>query len=177
MLNNFLKKDVQFSYPLNTSDAATGEILKEVVPEERLYRLGPFYCDTSPDTHHGRFLNAIDFIVRDGSYVHAARGGILIDVVEEHDVYGDDPSYADSLNYVTIDHEDGLFSQYAHLEKGSVQRQGVYVGKRVVRGQVIGVVGKTGWVNFEDMGDHLHFMVFRELRNSFESVPVTFYDD
>ncbi len=168
----FSRKDL-FSYPLSIADAASGELLKKYIPEERQYMTGPFYCDRSPDSHYGQFQHAIDFIVKDGSLVYAGKSGTVVDVVEHNTVYGETPEFADTLNYVTIQHDDCL-SQYAHLEKNSPSAYGIYKGKHVMRGQVIGVVGKTGWVDAGTNGDHLHFMVFLETKDGFESIPAQF---
>ncbi len=162
-----------FSYPLNVHDARSGEQLKRYIPEERLYMIGPFHCDRSPNSHAGPFAHAIDFIVKDGSLVYAAKSGTVVDVVEHNTVYGEGPEFADTLNYVTIQHDDCL-SQYAHLKKNSPSDYGIYKGKRVMRGQVIGVVGKTGWVDAGANGDHLHFMAFREHAEGFDSIPAQF---
>ncbi len=50
------------------------------------------------------------------------------------------------------------FSQYAHLETGSVSACGLKVGDAVKTGQLIGKVGKSGWTD----RDHLHFIVFSD---------------
>jgi murein DD-endopeptidase MepM/ murein hydrolase activator NlpD len=51
---------------------------------------------------------------------------------------------------VIIDHQNGYYTMYAHMVKGS---QRVKTGDRVTRGQVIGGMGATGQVT----GVHLHF--------------------
>lgn len=167
------RNDNYFTYPLDTRDAVTGQPLKTQVPSDRLYKIGPFFCDTSPDSHKGQFANAIDFIVADGVNVYSARSGVVVDIVEHNDKYGPGSEFAGYLNYVTLDHGD-CYSQYAHLRKNSVSQFGLRVGKEVMRGQIIGIVGKTGWVDFGDSGDHLHFMVFTGSNNSVVSQPVTF---
>src|SRR3989338_1959024 len=159
MFSKLFQRHKKFSYPLDISDAQTGELLKECVPKNRRYGVGPFYCDISPDSHNGPSQHAIDFIVKDGSIVYASRSGRVVDVVETHSTYGRGPTFADKLNYVTIDHGDCL-SQYGHLQKGSPSMYGIHTGKQVMRGQVIGIVGKTGWVDYGEQGDHLLFMVF-----------------
>jgi murein DD-endopeptidase MepM/ murein hydrolase activator NlpD len=170
---HFFKKAATFPYPLAVEDAPSGENLKKWVPEGRLYKLGPFYCDKSPHSHKGNFEHAIDFLVMDGSLVYASRSGTVVDVVEDNALYGEGPEYSSHLNYVTIRHDDCL-TQYAHLQKKSPSSYGIYPGKQVVRGQTIGIVGKTGWVDFGEYGDHLHFMAFKETSGGFESMPVTF---
>lgn len=51
-------------------------------------------------------------------------------------------------NYVLINHGNRLLTQYGHLEKF-----GVKTGQKVEKGQVIGLMGSTGW----STGPHLHF--------------------
>jgi murein DD-endopeptidase MepM/ murein hydrolase activator NlpD len=53
-------------------------------------------------------------------------------------------------NCVVIDHGDGLFTVYMHLEKMLVHR-----GERVRKHAQIGISGRTGRVT----GPHLHFEV------------------
>ncbi|MDD3774177.1 MAG: M23 family metallopeptidase [Patescibacteria group bacterium] len=43
------------------------------------------------------------------------------------------------------------------LAKNSVSRNGLKIGDKVKKGQVIARTGKTGWTD----RDHLHFIVFR----------------
>jgi murein DD-endopeptidase MepM/ murein hydrolase activator NlpD len=51
-------------------------------------------------------------------------------------------------NSIVIDHGEGLFSVYFHLDKLFVKE-----GEMVTRGQLIGAVGSTGF----STGPHLHF--------------------
>lgn len=55
-------------------------------------------------------------------------------------------------NYVVIDHGDGEYSIYAHLQPGSVA---VTVGQKVTAGQPIGKIGSSG----NSTEPHLHFQV------------------
>ena len=54
---------------------------------------------------------------------------------------------------VIIDHENGYYTMYAHMVKGS---QRVKTGDKVSRGQVIGGMGQTGFAT----GVHLHFAIW-----------------
>lgn len=56
-------------------------------------------------------------------------------------------------NYIRVDHGDGVWTAYAHMEPGGIY---VSVGQSVTRGQIIGGVGTTG----PSTGNHLHFEVW-----------------
>ena len=58
--------------------------------------------------------------------------------------------YSTAGNYVMIYHGNGLFTRYLHLDSLNVS-----VGKKVSKGQKIGVMGNTG----NSFGAHLHFDV------------------
>ena len=60
---------------------------------------------------------------------------------------------SDTGYWVVIDHENGVFSRYMHLKKGSIK---VKVGTKVKRGQVIGYMGSTG----NSTARHLHFDLY-----------------
>ncbi len=141
------------------SEHATKEGLRLSVgnPPDETYRRGPYVCASSPQSHIGPFKNAIDFLVPDGTPVIASYSGIVVEVQEHSDTWGTTAEFRDHLNYITIQHENGEFSQYCHLAQNSVGKCKVKVGSRVEQGQQIGTVGKTGWTD----RDHLHFIVFQ----------------
>ena len=58
-------------------------------------------------------------------------------------------------NFVTLTHGNGEETRYYHLKEGSVV---VNVGDVVEKGQVIGFMGKTGYVT----GTHLHFEIRKD---------------
>lgn len=135
--------------------------LVDGIPANELYKVRHYTCAMSPQTHRAAFKHAIDFLVLDGTPVLAAASGMVVEVQEHSDEWGDDVVYRDKLNYVTIQTSLREFTQYCHLEKNSVSGAGLYVGSAVREGQVIGTVGKTGLTD----RDHLHFIVFRLDRN------------
>ncbi len=119
-------------------------------------------------SHTGLEAFAVDFDMREGTPVHAARAGVVAHV-EESNNHG---CWADGCgryaNFIVILHSDGTTGEYYHLEKnGSV----VTVGETVKRGQKIGYSGNTGHSTMP----HLHFAVYRasELGAS-QSIPVRF---
>ncbi|MFC0212404.1 M23 family metallopeptidase [Paenibacillus chartarius] len=92
------------------------------------------YVNGKYDSSH----TAIDLAAKEGTPIKAANDGVV--------------ALADSLyltgNSIYIDHGMGLFSQYAHLSELRVK-----AGDRVKQGDIIGLVGTTGF----STGPHLHF--------------------
>lgn len=104
-------------------------------------------------TNHG----GIDIPGPRNTNIIAARAGKVIKVV---DGYGDGylgcrPNGSGYANMIKIQHDDGTYSLYAHLEKGTIK---VKQGDRVEQGQVIAGMGTSG----NSTGVHLHF----EIRNA-----------
>lgn len=81
------------------------------------------------------------------SNIYAANNGTVMKVVPENQGGG----YG---NYVVINHNNGYYTLYAHMNKFA---EGLAVGNTVARGQVIGYVGSTG----NSTGPHLHFEVWK----------------
>jgi len=131
--------------------------LKAGISEDELYQISHYWCAKSPLTHRAAFKHAIDFLVLDGTPILAAGGGLVIEVQQHSNEWGDDLTFRDKLNYMTVQHSATEFSQYCHLAQNSVRDAQVYVGSIVKVGQIIGTVGKTGLTD----RDHLHFIVFR----------------
>ena len=145
-----------YSYPLH-DNALTSSKLWTDIDDKEVYHIGKFTCAKSPQSHIGPFRWAIDFLVLDGASVLVMEEGTVVEVVEDSDSWGDGPEFRDKLNYVTVQHFNGEFSQYCHLEKGSVGNNGIKNGTIVRKGQQIAIVGKTGWTD----RDHLHVIVYR----------------
>jgi hypothetical protein len=146
--------------------------LKRGVPIDQLYRLDIFVCAKSPESHVGPFVNTIDFLVPQGAPVLAARDGIITRVKEDSHKWGNDERFRQYLNYIDVFHDDGEFSQYCHIMAGSVSKLSLGLGDRVKAGQMIGKVGRSGWMD----RDHLHFGVFRNIPQDpgFKSLRIMF---
>lgn len=71
-------------------------------------------------------------------------------------------------NTVVIDHHDGTFSRYAHLQYGSLGN--VWVGKDVVQAEKIAQCGQTGFAT----GPHIHFQVQDSINGA--SISASFAD-
>ena len=75
-----------------------------------------------------------------GSNIFAAESGVVVQSGYKYD----------NGQFITIQHDNGYFTMYAHLCNGC---RYVNVGDRVQKGQVIGGMGQTGFAT----GVHLHF--------------------
>jgi murein DD-endopeptidase MepM/ murein hydrolase activator NlpD len=116
-------------------------------------------------SHTGNKQYSLDFLMPVGTAVCAAREGTVSGVKEDSNSGGADESFTNLANYITIQHGDGTFADYLHLQQaGSI----VAVGDHVTKGQVIGYSGNTGW----STAPHLHFMVFNLVGTVHQSIPV-----
>ena len=95
---------------------------------------------------------SLDFKMKKGSKICAAREGVVIEARADSDKGGlKEENLADG-DYIIIRHDDGSVSKYWHLDKDGVI---VTVGSYVTKGQLIGSSGNTGYTAFP----HLHFQV------------------
>ena len=114
-------------------------------------------------SHKGE--KALDFKVKTGTKVCAARGGVVIAARKDSDRRGLKPENLSDGNYIFIQHEDGTVANYWHFKTDAVL---VNVGDTVQTGQLIGFSGNTGYSAFP----HLHF----EVRgNDNVQLPTRFY--
>ena len=87
-----------------------------------------------------RFHAGMDFAASTGTEIYATGDGIVI-------FSGWKQGYG---NTIIIDHGFGYKTLYGHNDKNNVR-----VGQKVVRGEIIGLVGNTG----KSVGPHLHYEV------------------
>ncbi|MEO1694545.1 MAG: M23 family metallopeptidase [Pseudomonadota bacterium] len=123
-------------------------------------------------SHVGRSRYAIDFAMREGTPVHAARSGKVVAVKSNSQRGGPKRSFAAAGNYIAIEHADRTVAYYYHLQFRGVR---VRAGDRVSAGDHIGYSGNTGF----SRGPHLHFAVQKptgDLRTTL-SIKVRFATD
>lgn len=96
---------------------------------------------------------SLDFKMKKGSKICAARAGIVTAIKEDSDAGGLKDDYLSQGNHIIIKHDDGGEAMYWHLKKDGVL---VNVGDTVKQGQHIGYSGNTGYTAFP----HLHFQVY-----------------
>lgn len=97
---------------------------------------------------------ALDFEMKIGDKIYAARGGKIININTKSDKNCEEISCAKYNNEIVILHSDGTFAEYLHLMKDG---ENVQIGEEVKQGQYIGRSGNTGFTK----GPHLHFSVFK----------------
>ena len=95
---------------------------------------------------------SLDFKMKPGSKICAAREGIVVEVKKDSDKGGLKEEYLSEGNHIIILHSDGSRAMYWHLSK-----EGAFVneGDSVQKGQAIGLSGNTGYTAFP----HLHFQI------------------
>ncbi len=103
-------------------------------------------ADGTRDPHHG-----VEFVNAFGTPVYAAGdGSVIFAGLDDVAIYSPWRVYYGNL--VVIEHEDNLFTLYAHLSKIDVK-----TGDLIAMGDKIGEVGQSGVA----IGSHLHFEVRR----------------
>lgn len=102
---------------------------------------------------------AIDIVSTNGDYnIYAAYGGVIVT-----------NSYKwDGGNYLVLKQDNGYYSLYCHLSQKLVNE-----GERVEKGQLIGIMGRTGLAT----GVHLHYSIWNgyPYHHSSSINPLNFY--
>jgi murein DD-endopeptidase MepM/ murein hydrolase activator NlpD len=118
-------------------------------------------------SHKGE--RALDFKVKNGTRICAAREGIVTAVRKDSDKGGLKQENLSDGNYIFIQHPDGTIANYWHFKKEGVL---VNVGDTVKTGQLIGLSGNTGYSAFP----HLHFEVQGyDASGNYVQLPTRFY--
>lgn len=117
-------------------------------------------------SHYGDFsAKTIDFEMKVGDTIVAARDGIIVKVSQDNYKQGTTSNFKEFGNYIMIYHKDNTFSQYVHLKQyGSF----VKAGDSVKAKQPIALSGFTGWTTTP----HLHFGVYKPTDKGLVSIPI-----
>ncbi len=132
-------------------------------PEGKKYRVIQGYF--SGFTHKERA--ALDFNMKRGDTITAARDGVVLRVKEDGTKGGLNKKYRPHGNNVVIQHSDGSRAGYWHMLHNGVL---VNVGDTVRTGQPIGLSGKTGLA----FVPHLHFLVWTSQNGQWQQVATRF---
>lgn len=145
-----LKDDTSYVYALPYEEGKTFRVIQ-----------GYF----SRFTHKERA--ALDFNMKKGTRITAARGGVVVRVKEDGTKGGLKKKYRSHGNNIIIQHADGSRAGYWHLQhNGAV----VNVGDTVQKGQLIAYSGKTGYA----FVPHLHFLVWKSSGGQWQQLPTRF---
>lgn len=114
----------------------------------------PYVITSRYEWRWGSFHNALDISGTGfGSPIYAAKDGIVVEMNNNCPNNGYYSSQCGGTygNYVVIQHENNVYTMYAHM----VKNVNVGVGSTVTRGQILGGMGNSG----SSTGAHLHFGV------------------
>lgn len=103
------------------------------------WRINPIF--NSRENHPGIDVAGLGY----GAPIYAANNGVVITRVYRYD-YG---------NYIVINHNNGYYTLYGHMSRFAPN---IRQGDIVMRGQLIGYMGSTGW----STGPHLHYEVWKK---------------
>ncbi|RYY41499.1 MAG: M23 family metallopeptidase [Chitinophagaceae bacterium] len=117
-------------------------------------------------SHKGRL--GLDFKMKRGTPVLAAREGVVQRVVDSFSGNGLSKRYIGRANVVVVRHADGSNLLYGHLGKGSAQ---VRVGDTVRVGQQLALSGNVGYSAFP----HLHLIAWGPSPTGRRALPMRFY--
>ena len=125
------------------------------VSNKDLKRLSSYYgYRTDPIYKVKKFHRGIDFSAPTGTEVYSTGNGVVKQIKSSRTGYG---------KQIVIDHGYGYETMYAHLHKFEVKR-----GQKIMRGQLIGLVGNTG----KSTAPHLHY----EIRKNGKTInPIYFF--
>lgn len=160
--------DFTYEWAIGDKDATHDDDHLYALPYSsgRAYRVLQGYGSTF--SHTGLEEFAIDFDMKTGTAVHAARAGVVARVEESHSIGCWEDGCGKYANFIVILHSDGTTGEYYHLQQDGAL---VNVGDRVFQGQQIGYSGNTGHTTMP----HLHFAVYRATSGgNTQSIPVRF---
>ncbi len=110
---------------------------------------------------------ALDFNMKRGTNIAAARGGVVVRVKEDGTLGGLKSKFRSHGNNIVIQHTDGTRAGYWHLQHNGAL---VNVGDTVKKGQVIALSGKTGYAAVP----HLHFLVWKSSGGQWQQIATRF---
>lgn len=103
------------------------------------YRIDPVYGGRA--YHSGVDIAGLGY----GANIYATNNGTVEQIAYSGSGYG---------NYVVINHNNGYYSLYGHMQRVSPT---IHIGDTVSRGQILGYIGSTG----KSTGPHLHFEIHK----------------
>jgi murein DD-endopeptidase MepM/ murein hydrolase activator NlpD len=111
---------------------------KEIIIRNDGWGSGYFAAHRNGNRRH----EGLDLLAEIGTPVYASRSGIVVSAKETRGMG----------KYVFVRHVSGYTTLYGHLSAILVRK-----GQLIRRGQIVGLVGKTGNANNRNILSHLHF--------------------
>ncbi len=148
--NGIIKDDTSYVYALPYKPGKTYRVIQ-----------GYF----SSFTHKERA--ALDFNLKKGDSIFAAREGVVARVKEDGKNGGLKKKYRPQGNNIIIQHADGSRAGYWHLQFNGAL---VQAGDTVKKGQPIAISGKTGYA----LSPHLHFLVWKFDKGNWQQIATRF---
>lgn len=110
---------------------------------------------------------ALDFNMKKGDTITAAREGVVVRVKEDGTRGGLNKKYRSHGNNIVIRHADGSRAGYWHLQPNGAL---INMGDTVRKGQPIALSGKTGYA----FVPHLHFLVWKFEKGQWQQIATRF---
>jgi murein DD-endopeptidase MepM/ murein hydrolase activator NlpD len=150
-LSNFEQEKYEEVYELLQEKKDLLDHTPSILPA-RGYHTRGFGMKLDPFTGYKQFHGGLDIANKSGTQIYATADGVIKST-----------GYADGLGkFIVIDHGYGYMTKYGHLSKIKVNR-----GQRVRRGDLIGLMGNTGY----STGPHLHYEV---VKNNMRDDPLKY---
>jgi murein DD-endopeptidase MepM/ murein hydrolase activator NlpD len=140
-LANFEKEKYDEVYDILVEKKSILDHTPSIIPA-RGYRTRGFGMQADPFTGYRRFHGGIDIGNKTGTPIYATADGIVQSTSRGSDLG----------RLITVNHGYGYKTRYGHLSKIEVKR-----GQKVHRGDLIGLMGSTGY----STGPHLHYEVIK----------------
>lgn len=141
-LANFEKEKYNEVYDILAEKKSILDHTPSILPA-RGYRTRGFGMQSDPFTGYKRFHAGIDIGNKTGTPIYATADGVVQSTSRGSDLG----------KLITINHGYGYKTRYGHLSKIEVKR-----GQKVRRGDLIGLMGSTGY----STGPHLHYEVRKD---------------
>lgn len=154
IFEDFLKE-----YTLSTDFAESKKKKPFSFPLEKIFGVTQWYGNTAYQNPH----TGIDFGVTNEKILAIGEGEVV-------SVGTDNNGECNSGGkYILVKQSNGIYSGYFHLSKISIK-----IGKKVKKGEMIGISGNTGMWNCQKLGYHLHFTTRKTRASNTHVNPVKY---
>lgn len=110
--------------------------------------------------------NSVDFALDIGTPILATKEGLVHEVIDGYGKGGLDKKFLPKVNMIIIEHDNGEFSAYAHLQKGILVKE----NQEIKTGRIIGYSGVSGYHSYP----HLHYNTMIQKNWDWLTIPTRF---